>query len=144
MRYVGLGRDNLRSHFVFRPRHAPRVTLCSIPPGRFSHKRRRTDRKDFYHVPHPTNLNTYVKFIFLRTSPLTFNNRFLLRATFRPGNSGLLQVSEEGPSFQVKSSLEEEEEHTFKSSSGFWESTVMHSLHTEERPEIGNIVCLCV
>ena len=23
MRYVGFGRDNLRSHFVFRPRHAP-------------------------------------------------------------------------------------------------------------------------
>ena len=23
MRYIGLGRDNLRSHFVFRPRHAP-------------------------------------------------------------------------------------------------------------------------
>ena len=23
MRYIGLGRDNLRSHFVFKPRHAP-------------------------------------------------------------------------------------------------------------------------
>ena len=30
----------------------PRVTSCSIPPGRLSRKRRRTDRKDFYHVPH--------------------------------------------------------------------------------------------
>ena len=29
----------------------PRVTSCSIPPGRLSRKRRRTDRKDFYHVP---------------------------------------------------------------------------------------------
>ena len=29
----------------------PRVTLCSIPPGRLSHQRRRPDRKDFYHVP---------------------------------------------------------------------------------------------
>ena len=28
-----------------------RVTSCSIPPGRLSRKRRRTDRKDFYHVP---------------------------------------------------------------------------------------------
>ena len=51
MRYVGLGRDSLRSHFVFRPRHCPRVTSCSIPPGRLSRKQRRTDRKDFYHVP---------------------------------------------------------------------------------------------
>ena len=51
MRYVGLGRNNLRSHFVFRPCHAPRVTSCSIPPDRPSRKRRRTDRKDFYHVP---------------------------------------------------------------------------------------------
>ena len=29
----------------------PRVTSCSNPPGRPSRKRRRTDRKDFYHVP---------------------------------------------------------------------------------------------
>ena len=29
----------------------PRVTSCSIPSGRLSRKRRRTDRKDFYHVP---------------------------------------------------------------------------------------------
>ena len=29
----------------------PRVTSCSIPPGRLSRKRRRTDQKDFYHVP---------------------------------------------------------------------------------------------
>ena len=29
----------------------PRVTSCSIPPGRLSRKRRRTDRKDYYHVP---------------------------------------------------------------------------------------------
>ena len=29
----------------------PRVTSCSIPPGRLSRKRRITDRKDFYHVP---------------------------------------------------------------------------------------------
>ena len=29
----------------------PRVTSCSIPSGRLSRKRRRTDRKDFYHKP---------------------------------------------------------------------------------------------
>ena len=29
----------------------PRVTSCSIPPCRLSRKRRRTDQKDFYHVP---------------------------------------------------------------------------------------------
>ena len=30
MRYVGLRRDNLRSHFVFRPRHAPEwLRTCS-------------------------------------------------------------------------------------------------------------------
>ena len=48
----------------------PRVTSCSIPPGRFSRKRRRNDWKDFYHVPQHHKPNTYVKFIFLRTSPL--------------------------------------------------------------------------
>ena len=29
----------------------PRVTSYLIPPGRLSRKRRRTDRRDFYHVP---------------------------------------------------------------------------------------------
>ena len=46
----------------------PWVTSCSIPTGRLSRKRRRTDRKDFYHVPQHPNPNTYAKFIFLRTS----------------------------------------------------------------------------
>ena len=41
---------------------------CSIPPGRLSRKRRRTDRKDFTTFLNTTNPNTYVKFIFLRTS----------------------------------------------------------------------------
>ena len=52
----------------------PRVTLCSIPPGRFSRKRRRTDRKDFSTSLNTTNPNTYMKFIFLRTSPLIPEN----------------------------------------------------------------------
>ena len=37
--------------FRLQAASCPRVTSCSIPPGRLSRKRRRTDRKDFYHVP---------------------------------------------------------------------------------------------
>ena len=50
----------------------PRVTSCSIPPGRRSSKRRRTDRKEFTTFLNTPNPNTYVKFIFLRTSPLMY------------------------------------------------------------------------
>ena len=38
--------------FHLQAASCPRVTSCLIPPGRLSHKRRRTDRKDFHHVPH--------------------------------------------------------------------------------------------
>ena len=37
--------------FRLQAASCPRVTSCSIPPGRLSCKRRRADRKDFYHVP---------------------------------------------------------------------------------------------
>ena len=37
--------------FRLKAASCPRVTSCSSPPGRLSRKRRRTDRKDFYHVP---------------------------------------------------------------------------------------------
>ena len=37
--------------FRLQAASCPRVTSCSIPPGRLSRKQRRTDWKDFYHVP---------------------------------------------------------------------------------------------
>ena len=72
MRYVGLGRDNLRSHFVFRPRHAPEWLRAPFLPGRLSRKRLEEELtgKTFTTSLDTTNPNTYVKFIFLRTSPL--------------------------------------------------------------------------
>ena len=57
------------------------MTSCSIPPGRRSRKRRRTDRKDFTTSLNTTNPNTYVKFIFLRTS--LFINSNLAGAVLR-------------------------------------------------------------
>ena len=81
VRYVGLGRDNLRSHFVFRPRH---VTLwlhewlhewlewlhARFLPTVFLANEEELTGKTFTTSLNTTNPNTYVEFIFLRTSPL--------------------------------------------------------------------------
>ena len=74
MRYVELGRDNLRSHFVFRPRHAPEWLRARFLPVIFLTNEEELTRKTFTTPLNTTNPNTYVKFIFLRTSPLS--NRF--------------------------------------------------------------------
>ena len=71
MRYVGLGRDNLRSHFVFRPRHAPEWLRAWFLPGVFLANEEGLTGKTFTTSLNTTNPNTYMKFIFLRTSPLT-------------------------------------------------------------------------
>ena len=70
MRYVGLGRDNLRSHFVFRPRHAPEWLRAWFLPVVFLTNEEELTGKTFTTSLTTTNSNTYVKFIFLRTSPL--------------------------------------------------------------------------
>ena len=70
MRSVGLGRDNLRSHFVFRPRHAPAWLRARFLPVVFLANEEELTRKIFTTPLNITNPNTYVKFIFLRTSPL--------------------------------------------------------------------------
>ena len=74
MRYVGLGRDNLRSHFVFRPRHAPEWLCARFLPVVFLTNEGELTGKTFTTSLNTTNPNTYVKFIFLRTSPLSLNN----------------------------------------------------------------------
>ena len=71
MRSVGLGRDNLRSHFVFRPRHAPEWLSARFLPVVFLANKEELTRKIFTTSLNTTNPDTYVKFIFLRTSPLT-------------------------------------------------------------------------
>ena len=71
MRYVGLGRDNLRSHFVFRPRHAPEWLHARFLPGVVLPNEEELTGKTFTTSLNTTNPSTYVKFIFLRTSPLT-------------------------------------------------------------------------
>ena len=71
IRYVGLGRDNLRSHFVFRPRHAPEWIRTRFLPVFFLANEEELTGKTFTTSLNTTNPNTYVKFIFLRTSPLT-------------------------------------------------------------------------
>ena len=71
MSHVGLGRDNLRSHFVFRPRHAPEWLRARFLPIVFLANEEELTRKTFTTSLNATNRNTYVKFIFLRTSPLT-------------------------------------------------------------------------
>ena len=77
MRSVGLGRDNLRSHFVFRPRHAPEWLRARFLPVVFLANEEELNGKTFTTSLNTTNRrlpalgpNTYVKFIFLRTSPL--------------------------------------------------------------------------
>ena len=70
MRYVGLRRDNLRSHFVFRPCHAPEWLHARFLPGVVLANEEELTGKTFTTSRNATNLNTYVKFIFLRTSPL--------------------------------------------------------------------------
>ena len=71
MKYVELGKDNLRSHFVFRPRHAPEWLRARFPPVVFLANEEELTGKTFTTSLNTTNPNTYVKFIFLRTSPLT-------------------------------------------------------------------------
>ena len=70
MRYVGLRRDNLRSHFVFGPRHAPEWLRARFLPVVFLTNKEELTGKTFTTSLTTTNPNTYVKFIFLRTSPL--------------------------------------------------------------------------
>ena len=70
MRYVGLGRDSLRSHFVFRPRHAPEWLRARFLPVVFLANEEELTGKTFTTSLNTTNPNIYVKFIFLRTSPL--------------------------------------------------------------------------
>ena len=71
MRYVGLGRNNLRSHFVFRPRHAPEWLRARFLPVVFLANEEELTGKTFTTSFNTTNPNnTYVNFIFLRTSPL--------------------------------------------------------------------------
>ena len=71
MKYIELGKDNLRSHFVFRPRHAPEWLRAQFPPVVFLGNEEELTGKTFTTSLDTTNPNTYVKFIFLRTSPLT-------------------------------------------------------------------------
>ena len=70
MRYVELGGDNLRSHFVFRPRHAPEWLRAWFLPVVLLTNEEELTGKTFTTSLTTTNPNTYVKFIFLRTSPL--------------------------------------------------------------------------
>ena len=70
MRSVGLGRDHLRSHFVFRPRHAPEWLLARFLRVVFLANKEELTRKIFTTSLNTTNPNTYMKFIFLRSSPL--------------------------------------------------------------------------
>ena len=76
MRYVGLGRDSLRSHFVFRPRHAPEWLRARFLPVVFLANEEELTGKTFTTSLNTTNPNTYMKFIFLRTSPLKKNMKF--------------------------------------------------------------------
>ena len=71
MRYDRLGRDNLRSHFVFRPRHAPEWLCARFLPVVFLANEEELTGKTFTTSLNTTNPSTYVKCIFLQTSPLT-------------------------------------------------------------------------
>ena len=70
MRYVGLGTDNLRSHFVFRPCLAPEWLRARFLPVVFLANEEELTGKTFTTSLNTTNPSTYVKFIFLRTSSL--------------------------------------------------------------------------
>ena len=67
MRYVGLRRDNLRSHFVFRLRHAPECLRAQFLPVVFLANEEELTGKTFTTSLNTTNPIAYVKF---RTSPL--------------------------------------------------------------------------
>ena len=69
MRYVGLGKNNARSHFVFRPRHAPEWLRTRFLPVVFLANEELTG-KTFTTFFNTTKPNTYVKVIFPRASPL--------------------------------------------------------------------------
>ena len=71
MRYVGLGRNNLRSHFVFRLCLAPEWLRARFLPVVFLANGEELTGKTFTTPLNTTNPNTYVKFISLRTSPST-------------------------------------------------------------------------
>ena len=70
MRYVGFGRDNLRSNFVLRPHHAPEWLRARFLPVVFLANEEELSGKTFTTSLNTTNPNTNVKFIYLRTSPL--------------------------------------------------------------------------
>ena len=70
MRYVVLGRDNLRSHFVFRPCHAPEWLRARFLPVVFLANEEELTGKTFTTSLNTTNPNTYMKFMFLWTSAL--------------------------------------------------------------------------
>ena len=58
MRYVELGRDNLRSHFVFRPRHAPEWLRARFLSVIFLANEEELTRKTFTTSLNTTNPNT--------------------------------------------------------------------------------------
>ena len=64
------GRDNLRSHFVPRLRHAPKWRRAWFLQVVFLANEEELTGKTFTTSLNTTNPNTYMKFIFLRTSPL--------------------------------------------------------------------------
>ena len=63
MRHVGRGRYNLRSHFVFRPRHAPEWLRARSPLVVFL-----ANEGELLPCPSTPQTLTHVKFVFLRTS----------------------------------------------------------------------------
>ena len=62
---------NLRSHFVIRPRRAPEWLRARFFGVVFLANEGELAEKSFTTSLNTTNPNTYVKFIFLRTSPLS-------------------------------------------------------------------------
>ena len=101
MRSVGFGRDNLRSHFVFRPRHAPEWLRTRFLPVVFLANEEELNRKMFTTSLNTTNPNTYVIFIFLRTSPLKgqchdiqwFLRFFLREQKVAPARASVAKIS---------------------------------------------------
>ena len=92
MRYVGLGRDNLRSHFVFRPRHAPEWLRAWFLPVVFLANEEELTGKTFTTSLNTTNPNTNMKFIFLRTFPLKIGTRVRRRACSAGVKSSLMKI----------------------------------------------------
>ena len=97
VRSVGLGRDNLRSHFVFRPRHAPEWLRARFLPVVFLANEEELTRKIFTTSLNTTNPNTYVKFIFLRTSPVNILFPEQNRTKLRTGRGELGWVTQACP-----------------------------------------------